>query len=89
LGSETPAWRLTYTAPARRDLRRLDPPIAKRVLDALDKTAADPDTAQLRQLVGRPEHRLRVGDWRVRLRLDRANHEIIVIRVLPRGRAYD
>ena len=25
LGSDAPAWRLTFTAPARRDLRRLDP----------------------------------------------------------------
>jgi mRNA interferase RelE/StbE len=89
LGSNAPAWRLTFTAPARRDLRRLDPPIAKRVLAALDKAAADPDRAQLRQLVGRPEQRLRVGDWRVRLKVDRANREIIVYRVLPRGRAYD
>jgi mRNA interferase RelE/StbE len=82
-------WRLTFTAPARRDLRRLDPPIARRVLAALDRTATDPDRAQLRQLVGRPEQRLRVGDWRIVLELDRANREIIIYRVLPRGRAYD
>ena len=35
MGSDPPAWRLTFTAPARRDLRRLDPPIARRVLGAL------------------------------------------------------
>jgi mRNA interferase RelE/StbE len=83
------AWRLTFTAPARRDLRRLDPPIARRVLAALEQTATEPDRAQLRQLVGRPEQRLRVGDWRVLLELNRADREIIVQRVLPRGRAYD
>jgi mRNA interferase RelE/StbE len=87
--ADSQPWRLTFTAPARRDLRRLDPPIAKRVLAALDKAAVDPDRAQLRQLVDRPEQRLRVGDWRVRVKLDRANREIIVYRVLPRGRAYD
>ena len=89
MGSDLPAWRLTFTAPARRDLRRLDPPIARRVLGALENVAADPDRAQLRQLVNRPEQRLRVGDWRVLLELDRDNREIIVHHVFPRGRAYD
>lgn len=89
MGSDTPAWCLTLTAPARRDVRRLDPPIAKRVIAALNKLAADPDRAQLRQLVNRPEQRLRVGDWRVLLELDRENREIIVHHVFPRGRAYD
>ncbi|TML96179.1 MAG: hypothetical protein E6G10_27290, partial [Actinobacteria bacterium] len=34
------------------------------------------------------EHRLRVGDWRVLLRLDRDQRTVYVLRVLPRGRAY-
>jgi mRNA interferase RelE/StbE len=87
--ADPPQWRLTFTASARRDLRRLDPPIGRRVLTALETVAADPDRAQLRQLVGRPERRLRVGDWRVLLELDRASREITIYRVLPRGRAYD
>ena len=89
MGSDLPAWRLTFTAPARRDLRRLDPPIARRVLGALENVVADPERAQLRQLVNRPEQRLRVGDWRVLLELDRGNRKIIVHHVFPRGRAYD
>jgi len=87
--ADPPPWRLTFTAPARRDIRRLDPPIGRRVAAALDNVATDPDRAQLRQLAGRPEQRLRVGDWRVLLELDRASREIIIYRVLPRGRAYD
>jgi mRNA interferase RelE/StbE len=82
-------WRLIVTAPARRDVRRLDPPVRRRILAALDALAASPDSGQLRQLTGRPELRLRVGDWRVLLELDKANREIIILRVLPRGRAYD
>jgi mRNA interferase RelE/StbE len=84
-----PAWRLVLTGPARRDVRRLDPPVRRRILTALDALAADPANAQLRQLVGRPERRLRVGDWRVLLELDAATREVIILRVLPRGRAYD
>jgi hypothetical protein len=32
---------------------------------------------------------LRVGDWRVRLQLDFDARSIVVVRILPRGRAYD
>jgi hypothetical protein len=67
LGGDPPAWQLTFTAPARRDLRRLDPPIARRVLGALENVVADPDRAQLRQLVNRPEQRLRVAEPETRL----------------------
>jgi mRNA-degrading endonuclease RelE of RelBE toxin-antitoxin system len=35
------------------------------------------------------KHRLRVGDWRVRFERDASAREIVVLRVLPRGRAYD
>jgi mRNA-degrading endonuclease RelE of RelBE toxin-antitoxin system len=35
-----------------------------------------------------PEYRLRVGAWRVRFRVDRQAGALIVLRVLPRGKAY-
>ncbi len=41
------------------------------------------------RLHGSDELRLRVGDWRVRLRLDAQAEVVVVLRVLPRGRAYD
>jgi mRNA-degrading endonuclease RelE of RelBE toxin-antitoxin system len=34
------------------------------------------------------EWRLRVGDWRVRFTFDDEQRVIVVLRVLPRGRAY-
>jgi len=39
--------------------------------------------------MGRPESRLRVGDWRVLLVLDLERRVIVVMRILPRGRAYE
>jgi hypothetical protein len=39
--AERQPWRLTFSAPARRDLRRLDPPIARRVLAALEQLVAE------------------------------------------------
>jgi mRNA interferase RelE/StbE len=43
----------------------------------------------VKRLRGRgDEWRLRVGDWRVRFRVDWERHIIVVIAVLPRGSAY-
>lgn len=81
-------WIVSLTPSARRDVRRLDRPIKRRVEEALDRLAADPAAVELRNLKGRKESRLRVGDWRVLLELDHAARAIVVYRVLPRGRAY-
>ncbi len=87
-GEET--WVLDYTRRAEKDIARLDPPVQKRVLAALGQLAADPDRATgVRKLTGRSESRIRVGDWRVIIETDREHREVIVHRVLPRGRAYD
>ena len=86
--SEAP-WSLRVATSAKRDLRRLDPPIRARVVAALEKLAADPHSGQLRKLTGKPESKLRVGEWRVLVTLDETSKTIHVVRVLPRGRAYD
>jgi mRNA interferase RelE/StbE len=84
----TAGWRVEITPPARRDLHGIDPPIRQRVLDALDRLIADPPTGDVIKLQGREEWRLRVGDWRVLLRLDHEARAVDVLRVLSRGRAY-
>ena len=83
-------WRLELAPTAQRDLRRLDRQVMHRVLTALDRVVDDPDRATaVRRLSGRPELRLRVGDWRVLFVRDDRQRAIQVLRVLPRGRAYD
>jgi mRNA interferase RelE/StbE len=73
--------------PAQRDLRRLDPGVASRVLEAIGRYA-DTGYGDVTRLHGiDEEYRLRVGDWRVRFRL-RQPDLVEIIRVLPRGRAY-
>ena len=81
-------WTVILTGSSRRDIRRLDPPVAARILDALDRlvTTGQGDTLRLR---GTPdEWRLCVGDWRVRFRYDTATQTLAVLRSLPRGEAY-
>jgi mRNA interferase RelE/StbE len=80
-------WSYAVTPPARRDLRRLDRPVKRRIVDALDRFVADPFAADIRKL-GPVEWRLRVGEWRVRFSFDDERRVIVVLRVLPRGRAY-
>ena len=75
------------TPPARRDLRRLDPPVRRRVVQGLDRFVADPYAADIRKL-NTIEWRLRIGDWRVRFAFDDEQRLIVVLRVLPRGSAY-
>lgn len=81
-------WHYVFTARARRDLRRLDPPVQRRVTAALDTfVASDPPSGDVRKL-GPGEWRLRIGGWRVRFDRDDEAQVIVVLRVLPRGRAY-
>lgn len=88
-GEPPEPWRTEFTRPAEKDLKRLDRPIRERVTAALRELEADPVNAPLVKLTGKDQHRLRVGDWRVRLRLDTDERAVYVLRVLPRGRAYD
>ena len=84
-----PPWRFELTRTALRDLRRLDAQVRQRVNAALVVLAEDPHAStSLRKLTGRAETRLRVGDWRVLLTLDTEARLIVVLRVLPRDRAY-
>jgi mRNA interferase RelE/StbE len=83
------SWTVVLTTRAERDLRRLDPPIAKRILEALERFA-DTGQGNLRRISGSylQEWRLRVGDWRVRFRRDDVQHLLIVLHIRPRGEAY-
>jgi mRNA interferase RelE/StbE len=82
-------WALEFERRAERDLARLDPQVTRRVIAALDRLLDQDPSLDLRRLKGSDEWRLRVGDWRVRLQLDFDTRTVVVVRVLPRGRAYD
>lgn len=86
---EEPRWSLSFERRAQRDLGRLDPQIARRVASALDRLLDQDPSLDLRRLRRSDEWRLRVGDWRVRLQLEFETRTVVVVRVLPRGRAYD
>ena len=84
-----PYWAVVFTPRSRKDLGRLDPPVAKRITSAIRAMAEHQSLPGARRLANSDEYRLRVGDWRVRFLRDGSELVIIVIRILPRGRAYE
>ena len=87
--TEDVPWGIIFESRAEKDLDRLDPPVARRIIAALDRLLAQDASVDLRRLRDSDEWRLRVGDWRVRLRLEFDAHTVVVVRILPRGRAYE
>ncbi|HEY4810718.1 MAG TPA: type II toxin-antitoxin system RelE/ParE family toxin [Solirubrobacteraceae bacterium] len=85
-----PYWRVVVDDRARKDLRRIDPPTRERILRAIARLAQGAElTGDVKRLQGSHEYRLRVGDWRVRFERNDRQLTVTVVRVLPRGRAYD
>jgi mRNA interferase RelE/StbE len=57
---------LSFARSAGKELDRLDPPVAKRVMSAIEKLAHNPRPPGCVKLQGsQNEWRIRVGDWRV------------------------
>ncbi|HOI12753.1 MAG TPA: type II toxin-antitoxin system RelE/ParE family toxin [Methanoculleus sp.] len=75
---------VTYTNRARRDLKRLPPETARRIIRAVAGLREDP-YSQVRKLAGfsrTPVYRLRVGEYRVVLTIE---DERLLILVLEAG----
>jgi mRNA interferase RelE/StbE len=65
-------------------LRGLDIPLAKRIIQKIESTRSDPHRFFVR-LVGRTEYKLRVGDYRVIADIEE-NRRVIVFRSLGHRR---
>lgn len=95
------AWELVWTRSARAELARLPTQMQRRVGEALERYAAT-GQGDVRQLAGRSEWSLRVGEWRVLFRPPRVETRppepptteqrqvrvLDILAVRPRGRAY-
>lgn len=80
--------KVVWTRPATKDLKLMDREKALLVKEAINRFAVF-GQGDVRKLKGfKNEFRLRVGDSRVRFILDAQKHTIVVLRVLPRNKAY-
>src|SRR3954447_17257662 len=61
-----PEFRITFARSAAKELAALNPPVARRVLAAIERLALDPRPHGCLKLTGSDsDWRVRVGDWRV------------------------
>lgn len=74
---------------ATKDLEKLERPLRERIVSAIERLVESGE-GDVRRLAASdpPEFRLRVGDWRVLFRSESAARTIVIIRVLPRDKAY-
>ncbi len=79
---------ITYKASPLRNLRRMQPRMARRIRAKINAVASDPANPSLgvKPLVGRPGFRLRVGTWRIIFVMDTERLEILAID--SRGQVY-
>jgi len=74
---------------ALRALRKLDPPVARRVQAAIALLAEDPRPPASRPLRGRPAWRVRVGDYRVIYTIEEDVLLVVVVTLGHRRDVYD
>ena len=81
-------WEVRWSGPALRDMRRLDQTTARRIRQTINRYAGT-EYGDVISMRGRDrEWRLRVGQWRVLFNFYEVQDSLMVLRVLPRGRAY-
>ena len=73
---------------AARELRRLDRSVVRQIFEKVDKLKEDP-YRNVRKLVGLPYFRLRVGDYRIILDIQKDIMRVLVIKVGHRKRIYE
>jgi mRNA interferase RelE/StbE len=80
---------IIYTRVARRTLQKMPANTARLIRSKIEQYAADPDSLanNVLKLQGREGFRLRVGDWRVIF--DEEGRILHILKVAPRGGAYD
>lgn len=78
---------IVWSDTAARQLQKLDRPVARRMYDKVGELQHEPFRI-VRRLAGEPYYRLRVGDYRVILRIREKELQILVLKVGPRQSVY-
>ncbi len=82
------SWTVEWSKPALKDLRRMDPEMAQRVIQGVGRLA-ESGHGDVKKLKGVPDMlRLRIGDWRILFRLYPNQDRLLVLQVTHRGDVY-
>ncbi len=79
---------IVWSDSALTQLKKLDRIVARRIFNRVGELRENP-LRQVRRLVNSPYYRLRVGDYRVILDIQRHLMRILVLKVGHRGSIYD
>lgn len=81
---------IEFTREAKKALKAMPRNVRELVESKIETLARDPfGAANVKKLIGQPGYRLRVGDWRVIYDVDAGRVVVRVLRVAPRGGAYE
>jgi len=90
--TESRSYRVELTPAARRQLRKLDKPVQRRIFAQLDVLEADPRLPGCRAMVGQKKRwRVRVsgaGDYRIVYQIEDTELLVLVVTVAHRREAY-
>lgn len=81
---------IEYSKAARKALKFMPGNTARLILEKVEALAVDPLAANnnVKKLTNHPGYRLRVGNWRIVYLLHEQALLIAVVRIAPRGDAY-
>jgi mRNA interferase RelE/StbE len=82
-------YRIELRPAAVRALRRLDPPVARRIRGAIELLAVDPRPPASRPLRGRDGYRVRVGDYRIIYSIQDDALRVVVVALGHRRDVYE
>lgn len=80
-------YEIFFSETAKKQLRKLEKTTQKRIIAALERIRIRPE-AHLRKLIGDPGYRLRAGDYRIILDLDKNKLIVTVIKIGHRKSIY-
>jgi len=80
-------YEIIFSDKAFQQLKKLDGPVQKRIIATLERIRIRPETYVTR-LIGDPGYRLRIGDYRVILDIDKGRLLILVLKVGHRKGIY-
>ncbi|MDG6218911.1 MAG: type II toxin-antitoxin system RelE/ParE family toxin [Candidatus Thermoplasmatota archaeon] len=81
------SYEITFTDTSRRQFRKLEKDVQERIIKALERIRIRPES-YVKKLVGDPGYKLRVGDYRVILDIQKSELIILVIKIGHRKNIY-
>jgi mRNA interferase RelE/StbE len=81
-------FKLVITETFEKDLKKLNKDLVDRIIKVLEILKENPFNLDIKKLKNKKLFRVRVGNYRVIIRINFEQNTIYILRVLPRGRVY-